>query len=98
MNLIFPGLFLIFDYKSMNKSYVLDATLGSENFFAVLVNEGLLPRPMAVGVSVIVANQVNNFFGFRTYNAVNVSAKPFNNYNVFDTTWFFLSYANAYFF
>lgn len=97
MNLIFPGQFLIFDYKSMYMSYVLSSTLGSSSFFAILVQENLLPRPMAVGVSVIVTPIVANFFGFNSQFRPHVNNKPFNRYSAFDTTWRFLSYANGFF-
>ncbi len=97
MNLLFPGQFLIFDYQNMNMSYVLSSGLGSDDFFAALLQENLLPRPMAVGISVIVAPVVTDFFGFRTYDAPNLSAKPFNNYDTFDYTWIWLSYDNGIF-
>lgn len=98
MDRFFSGKFLISDFKNMNMSYILDSTLGSREFFAVLVQEKLIPKPMAVGLSVILAPDVTNFFGFFRY-ATGIPAvpknKPLNRYASWNFTWRFLSYKDA---
>ena len=98
MDIFFSGQFLIFDYQNMNMSYILSSNLGSVDLFTALVQENRLPRPMAVGASVIIAEDVRSFFGFSTYKYHNITlAKPFNRYTAFDPTAHFLSYANGFF-
>lgn len=95
MDMFFPGQFLITDYQNMNMSYILSTALGSSDLFLALVTENLLPRPMGVGVSVFLVPNVDDFFGFSTYDSPNLHAKPFNTYDDFNMTWFFLSYGDA---
>lgn len=94
-NIFFPGQFIITDFKNMNMSYLLSATLGSSNLFQLLVEEDLIPHPMGVGVSVIVPPSIRNLFGFSTYAGLNNFVKPFNTYTNFNKNWFWLSYADA---
>lgn len=95
MNIFFPGQFLITDFKNMFMSYILSGTLGSSNLFIVLISENLIPRPMGVGISVIVPPTIENLFGFRTYDGPNNFVKGFNTYDDFNTDWIWLSYAYA---
>lgn len=93
--LFFPNQFILTDYKNMHMSYLLDQDIGTENFFKVLVAEELIPRPMAVSITVIVTPDVTQFFGFRTYFKENPLVKPLNRYDSFNLNWFFLSYKDA---
>lgn len=96
MNVFFPNKFIITDNKNMTMSYVLSATLGSPSLFTYLIQENLIPAPMGVSVNVIfVPPGAKDLFGFCTYDALNPSAKPFNTYDDFNETWFFLTYDNA---
>lgn len=94
-NTFFPGQFIITDFKNMYMSYVLSSSLGSSNLFRALVAEGLIPRPMGVGISLFIPPVITNFFGFSSYAGLNPLVQPFNTYTNFNTTWRWLSYANA---
>lgn len=95
MNMFFPNQFIITDYKTMNMSYVLSSTLGSANLFTFLIQEKLLPVPMAVGANVFIPPLATDYFGCSTYENINAVAKPFNTYDAFNTNWLFLSYSDA---
>lgn len=96
LNKFFPNQFIVTDYRNMYMSYVFSASLGSQNLFILLLNENLVPKPMGVGLSVIIPPQVDDFFGFRTYDSPNTKVKPFNTYDDFNTSWLFLSYDDAF--
>lgn len=75
----FPGEILVFDYQSMHLSYFINSSIGSQNLVQLLVTEGLLPKPMGVGISSIVyAPNILKFFGFRTVPLPAVNSSPFN--------------------
>jgi len=67
----FPnGAILVFDYANttpMQMSYLISSTAINENVIQLAVADGLLPVPMAVGVSYIVAPVVNEFFSPSDY-------------------------------
>lgn len=96
LNQFFPDQFIAVDYQDMTMSYIFNSNLVNLNVLSVLLNEKLLPRPMAVGLTVIIIPHITSLFGFRTYDEPNDFAKPFNTYDVFNTDWFFLSYGNVY--
>lgn len=91
----FPGEMLVFDYQNMQMSYLISSAVGSINLVQLFVTEGLLPRPMAVSLSVIYAPIINTFFGFRTYALPAVNSTPFNTYSSYQTNRPWLSYANG---
>jgi hypothetical protein len=91
----FPGQILVFDYKLMRMSYFITTGLGSPDLVQLFVSERLLPVPMAVGVSIIYTPVIDQFFQFRTYEAPAILGNPFNDYASYQTTWPWLSYANA---
>lgn len=98
MNLFFPGQFLIIDFKTMFMSYILSSSLGSTNLFTFLIQENLIPKPMGVGLNVIIVPTVTDLFGYRTYDLPNPVVTPFNNYASFNnTTWLYLSYAYVFY-
>lgn len=92
----FPGEVLVFDYANMQMSYLISSAIGSQDLVRLLVQEGLLPKPMAVALAVVVyAPVVTTFFGFRTYDLPAANSKPFNTYDVYDTSSPWLSYSNT---
>lgn len=96
INQFFGGEIYVFDYQHMNMSYLIDSAIGSQNLIEMFVTQGLLPRPMAVGLSVIVAPVIDEFFAFRTYNAPAwASTTPFQTYDSYNTDWLWLSYQDA---
>lgn len=95
LNTVFPGQFIIVDHKNMTMTYIFSGTLGSPNFFRVLIQEGLIPAPMAVGINIFIPPLAYNFFGFSTYGGLNPSVKPFNTYLDFNKNWIFLSYTDV---
>jgi|SRR6185312_5795135 len=95
LNQFFPGQFLITDFKNMYMSYMLLESIGSEDLFTLLIEEKLIPKPMGVGISVIIPPVLNQFFGFSTYDGLNPFVKPFNTYDNFDTNFIWLSYSDG---
>lgn len=89
---------LVFDYQNMHMSYLISSSLGSQNLIQLLITENLLPAPMTVQVSVIYAPNVNNFFGFVSYQRpVAVNNSPFNTYENYQTDWPWLDYFDGIF-
>lgn len=87
---------LVFDYKNMKMSYLISNAVGSQELIQLFITQGLLPRPMAVQVPLIIyAPTINNFFGFRTYQLPAYNATPFNDYSDYQMDWPWLSYQNA---
>ena len=92
----FPGQILVFDYQNMQMSYLVSSAIGSQNLMQLFVNEGLLPKPMGVGLSVVIyAPVITTFFGFRTYLLPGHNNTPFNSYTDYQTDRPWLSYQNA---
>lgn len=78
----FAGQILVFDYQTMQLSYFIDSSVGSQSLVQLLVTEKLLPKPMGVGISSIVyAPGITKFFGFRTYSLSPRNSSPFNTYS-----------------
>ena len=100
-NLIF-GFFgtsiLVFDYADMRMNYLISSQIGSQNLLELFVTENLLPKPMAVQLSIIVAPVIDAFFGFVTYdNPIQPPiTRPFNNYDSYQTNWPWLTYNDAF--
>jgi hypothetical protein len=68
LNVFFPGDFLVFDYANMFMSYFFSTAIGTQQLAEMILIQGLLPKPMGVGVgSVIYAPYVSGFFGMITY-------------------------------
>ena len=96
LQLYFSGQVVIFDNKAMSVSYYMDSSIGTIDFAQVVVAEGLLPRPMGVGVSsVIYYNNTKKFFGMRSYELPAVNVTPFNDYAAYDTNAPWLNYDYA---
>lgn len=92
----FPDQMLVFDYKNMRMSYLVSEAVGSQELIQLFITEGLLPKPMGVQLALVIyAPDIYNFFGFRTYTAVAFNSRPFNSYADYQTTWPWLSYAEA---
>jgi hypothetical protein len=90
----FPGQILVIDHKNMHMSYLINFSLGSNNLIQLLVTEDLLPRPMGVGITVVIyAANVTKFFGFQTYEVGPSNVSPFNTYSNYflDRPWFVYS-------
>lgn len=93
LNLWFPGQIFIFDYADMSISYYIDSSIGDIELAEFFVEQGLLPKPMAVLLSsVIFGPNVTQFFGFRTYEHPAHNANPFNDYASYQLTWPWLTY------
>ncbi len=77
----FLGAILVFDYKTMRLSYLLNSGIGSQELAELIVKQNLLPKPMGVQLSSVVYGPVlNTFFGFRTYTLAAMNSSPFNTY------------------
>lgn len=96
LNIYFPQTLLVFDYQNMSMSYLFDAVIGSENLAEMFVVNGLLPKPQGVQLaSLIYGDNINAFFGYRTYDFQPVNNTPFNSYTDYQEEWPWLSYENA---
>lgn len=92
----FPEQMMVFDYQNMQMSYLVAASIGSPELIQMFVTEGLLPKPMGVGLSVVIyAPVITEFFGFRTYSLPAMNSNPFNTYTDYQTDWPWLSYADT---
>lgn len=95
----FSGEVQVFDYANMYMSYLINSSLGSQNLIQALVNEGLLPAPMGVGVAAPIyapSTVINSFFAFRTYTQAAASnTSPANTYSSYHTTYPWLTYSYA---
>ncbi|AFC22586.1 hypothetical protein phi1422_0066 [Bdellovibrio phage phi1422] len=93
--LYFQGLMKVYDYQDMSMSYALSSAFGSQDLVEVFINKGLLPRPMGVGLGATIYHPTMKFFGFRTYQAENPNAFPFNTYDNYNEQAPWLLYAYA---
>lgn len=92
----FAGNMLVFDYQNMQMSYLISTGIGSADLVQLFVTQGLLPKPMAVQIALVIyAPIITTFFGFRTYDAPAFNATPFNSYDDYQEDWPWLSYQNA---
>lgn len=96
LNQFFPGEIYIFDYANMNMSYLISTSVGNQDLIDLFVTEGLLPKPMGVGISVIAAPVINAFFAVRTYlSAASSMTVGLQTYGTFVTTKLFLTYTDS---
>lgn len=94
--LFFPQTLFIFDHQNMFIDYFVDSNEISSELVEFFVKAGKLPRPMGVGIgAIIVSPDITNFFSFRTYEMAAPIGTPFNNYDVYETDWPWLSYDNS---
>lgn len=99
ITIFFQGNILVFDLANMHMTYMLSTAVGSMDFVQRVIVGNLLPKPMGVGLGLIIyAPVVTNFFGFRTYEAEAPSSTPFNTYEDYRLDWFWLDYAYGLFF
>jgi hypothetical protein len=89
----FPGEVYVTDHANMTMTYVISASVGSQNLVQLFIGENLLPAPMAVQVQAIYV-PFAKVFSFRTYELPNTVGAPFNNYASYQTDWPWLSYSN----
>lgn len=95
LNQYFPNEILVFDYRNMQMSYLVSSSLGNQDLIQLAIAEDLLPRPMAVSLSIVTAPVINTFFGFRTYAYVVPNNSPLNSYASYQTDRPWLSYKDA---
>lgn len=94
LNKFFAGNYIVVDYKTMRMSYIFSSSIGSPNFFLALIKEKLVPKPMAVGINVLAPVDITTYFGFSLYESggINNNVKPYNTYEIFNSSWIFLQY------
>ena len=96
LNTFFPGVILVFDFRTMRIGYFFDSSIGSLELAEVFVKSGFLPKPMGVQLtSLIYGDNINNFYGFRTYLQPGINNSPFNTYDDYLTDDPWLSYVNS---
>ncbi len=92
----FNGQMRVFDYQNMRMNYMMTTDLGSIDLVEMFIAQGLLPRPMGVQLSIIFAPDINNFFGFVSYESpVALNISPFNTYEDYQTDRPWLLYENS---
>jgi len=92
----FEGALLVFDFQNMRMGYFFDSAAGSRPLAEVFVRSNFLPKPMGVQLAALIySNNIDNFFGFRTYDLPPYNTTGFNDYDDYhlDSPW--LSYLNA---
>jgi hypothetical protein len=63
----FGGEIIVYDYQDMVIEYSISSSIGSDGLLQLMVTEGLLPKPMAVGQIVVLFDDTNAFgFEFST--------------------------------
>lgn len=92
----FEGALLVFDFKTMRMGYFFDSAIGSRPLAEVFVKSDFLPKPMGVQLSALIySNNINSFFGFRTYDLPPFNVTGFNDYDNYDEAAPWLNYNNA---
>ena len=87
---------LVFDYLGMRMSYFIDQNLLSEDFAKLIVSQGILIRPMGVELSVTIHSEnIDRFYGMRTYITSSPNITFFNSYTDYTTDTPWLSYDDA---
>lgn len=92
----FEGDLLVFDFQNMHMGYFFNSIIGSRQLAEVFVRSNFLPKPMGVELAVLIyAPNINNFFGFRTYELPPYNNHGFNTYSVYDmdAPWINFTYA-----
>lgn len=98
LHAFFPGQIIVQDNQDMTLNYLVSSALGSPNLLQMFINQGLLPKPMAVGIGLIIyAPIIDKFFGFSTYELQALSVSPFNDYEDYRYDWPWLTYENGIF-
>lgn len=87
---------LVFDFKNMHMSYLINSLFGSQDLIQLLIAQKLLPAPMTVQVSVVYAPNIDAFFGFSVYGTIAMNNSPFNDYNDYQTDWPWLDYGDTF--
>lgn len=85
----FGTLIKVYDNENMRMSYLLDSSFGPQTLAEFFVLQGLLPKPMAVGLSSTIYTDQEKFYGYRTYASQNLEAWPMSTYATFtpDKKW-----------
>lgn len=87
---------LVFDYADMSLDYFFNSSIGSETLAEVFVKDGLLPKPMGVGLrALIYAPNITSFFSLRTYDYPIVNGSTYNTYDDYEMDRPFLTYDYA---
>lgn len=98
LNRFFAGQIYVFDYANMNMSYLINTSMVPSDLLQLFITEKLLPKPMAVGLSIIAVPIVDMFFAFGTYESgPSALGTPFNDYTSYNTSWLWLDYADGLF-
>lgn len=92
----FEGSILVFDFQNMRMGYFFDSAVGSEQLAEVFVRSNFLPKPMGVQLAALIySNNIDNFFGFQTYELGPYLVTGFNDYDDYNMNAPWLSYLNA---
>lgn len=92
----FEGSLLVFDFQNMRMGYFFDSAIGSRPLAEVFVRTGFLPKPMGVQLSALIyTNNIDNLFGFRTYELPPFNVTGFNDYDNYDMDAPWLNYTDA---
>ena len=76
-------------------SYFFDSDLGSSDLAEIVVTMGMLPRPIGVGIAVICAPSIDNWFGLRTYRVAGYNNSGLNTYTSYHEDRHWLNYGDC---
>lgn len=91
LNEFFPNQIYVYDYQNMRMTYIISQDVGSQELAQLFVTEGIIPKPMGVGLTVFYV-PFTNLFSFRTYQHEVVNGSPFNTYATYNLNWPWLTY------
>lgn len=106
LNRFFPGEIQVIDESDtspMEMTYLISTSIGDQGLIDLFVAEGLLPKPMGVGISVIEYPTIDMFFGYCDYrtatptNPNTPNTTPYNtagSYSMddFEPDWVYMDY------
>lgn len=96
LNDFFQDTVLVFDSKNMVLGYFLDSDANNQTIAEIFIKQNLLPKPSGVGLScVIYLPNINNFFGFRTYNQAGYNNSGLNTYSNYHTDRHWLQFSDV---
>lgn len=91
---LFPQSVRVFDRRDMSYDYVVSTQF--QNVIGVILAEELLPLPLGVGYnSIVIADEVDSYYGFSSYTGINDNPNGYSDYtNGFKNR--YLSYADRF--
>jgi hypothetical protein len=68
--MFFPDEIQVYDSQNMLMTYFINPSIGDTNILQLFITEGLLPKPMGVGLAIVVTS-LSDYFGMVSASVVN---------------------------